>query len=548
MPLLGHALAYKRDPAGFITEQRKLVGDVFRLNLAGKRMIVVAGGAENVKAVAFASERRFSARAAVRDVGFGELLGERNVDAGTDFHARVLRRWRLDDAEIAELAKSLEAGLDAELKGKEVPDLLAAIRGAVLRAVLSRLIGGGILERGGAELVESIVEFQDGVEEATAAAAVLPLLARAAADTLAGGAAPAAPREAHRGGPGGRRRRAHGPWATAFGERKLPAAIAAEFSVGLLFAAHKNPAIASFQALLFLHERRLPAALHACVNTVDSFQEALVVAKNPSASTLREAQQLCRVALGGDPPAAHTVAAHNPQRWARVRLATEDCALPGNRVVKKGETVALSHIAFSRDEALWGPDAAQFNTAREAYAGPVAFDSRGTADDIAYSAFSQGTGAPASAWPWSSSRRRSRCWWRARRPPRQGAALVLRAGDARAAFRARAGGCWCVIVLANRASVAANTWGIQAPVHRRDVVVEGEDAVVGPQALRELVARCRRRHRGRSRSRATRRPRAAPWPRRRSRSSPRAGAACSPTSRARSGSRRARREAAVLAV
>ena len=59
--------------------------------------------------------------------------------------------------------------------------------------------------------------------------------------------------------------------------------------------------------------------------------------------------------------------------------------------MKKGETVALSHIAFSRDEALWGPDAVEFNTAREAYAGPVAFDSRGSADDIAYSAFSQGT-------------------------------------------------------------------------------------------------------------------------------------------------------------
>ena len=382
IPLLGHALAYKRDPAGFITEQRKLVGDVFRLNLAGKRMIVVAGGAENVKAVAFASERRFSARAAVRDVGFGELLGERNVDAGTDFHARVLRRWRLDDAEIAELAVALDEGLDAELTGKEVPDLLAAIRGAVLRAVLSRLIGGGILEHGGSELVDSIVEFQDGVEEATAAAAVLP---RWLALPLI--LWPAARRRrrletriaaALEGGDGER-----GPWATAFGERNLPSSIAAEFAVGLLFAAHKNPAIASFQALLFLHERRLPAALHACVNTVDSFQEALVVARDPSASTLREAQQLCRVALEAIRLTAHTVGA--------VRLATEDCALPGNRVVKKGETVALSHIAFSRDEALWGPDAAKFSTAREAYAGPVAFDSRGSADDVAYSAFSQGT-------------------------------------------------------------------------------------------------------------------------------------------------------------
>jgi cytochrome P450 len=422
IPLLGHALAYKRDPATFITEQRKLVGDVFRLNLAGKRMIVIAGGAENVKAVAFASERRFSARAAVRDVGFGELLGERNVDAGTDFHARVLRRWRLDDAEIAELAVALDEGLDAELTGrKEVPDLLAAIRGAVLRAVLARLIGGGILERGGKELVDAIVQFQDGVEEATAAAAVLP---RWLALPLI--LWPAARRRrrlekriaAALGGDG-----PPGPWTTAFGERGLPAAIAAEFSVGLLFAAHKNPAIASFQALLFLHERRLPAALHACVNTVDSFQEALVVAKNPSASTLREAQQLCRVALEAIRLTAHTVGA--------VRLATEDCALPGNRVVKKGETVALSHIAFSRDEALWGPDAAEFNTAREAYAGPVAFDSRGSADDIAYSAFSQGT--PRRARGLGHRPDDARLVGGARRPPREGATALLRAGDARSA-------------------------------------------------------------------------------------------------------------------
>ena len=331
IPLLGHALAYKRDPATFITEQRKLVGDVFRLNLAGKRMIVIAGGAENVKAVAFASERRFSARAAVRDVGFGELLGERNVDAGTDFHARVLRRWRLDDAEIAELAVALDEGLDAELTGKEVPDLLAAVRGAVLRAVLSRLIGGGILERGGAELVDAIVEFQDGVEEATAAAAVLPrwlalplILWPAARRRRRLEKRIAAALEGGDGTPG--------PWATAFGERSLPASIAAEFAVGLLFAAHKNPAIASFQALLFLHERRLPAALHACVNTVDSFQEALVVAKNPSASTLREAQQLCRVALEAIRLTAHTVCLRVPsRRWRESRTINLQRFLPTGR-------------------------------------------------------------------------------------------------------------------------------------------------------------------------------------------------------------------------
>ena len=74
-----------------------------------------------------------------------------------------------------------------------------------------------------------------------------------------------------------------------------------------------------------------------------------------------------------------------------MRLANEDCALPGGRKVRKGETVALSHIAFSRDESLWGPDAAKFSTARKEYASPIAFEARGTADDVAYSAFSQGT-------------------------------------------------------------------------------------------------------------------------------------------------------------
>ena len=109
---------------------------------------------------------------------------------------------------------------------------------------------------------------------------------------------------------------ARGPWATAFGERKLPAAIAAEFSVGLLFAAHKNRAIASFQALFFTC---VVPIVHACVNTVDSFQEALVVAHHdPSASTLREASSSSVASPWRRPPEAHTVGA--------VRLATEDCA------------------------------------------------------------------------------------------------------------------------------------------------------------------------------------------------------------------------------
>ena len=56
VPLLGHALAYKRDPAAFLAAACARVGPIFQLNLAGKHMIVVASAPEAVKQVAMAPE------------------------------------------------------------------------------------------------------------------------------------------------------------------------------------------------------------------------------------------------------------------------------------------------------------------------------------------------------------------------------------------------------------------------------------------------------------------------------------------------------------
>ena len=46
LPLLGHALQYKEDPAGCIRWQEERVGKVFYINLAGRRMVVVGSDPE----------------------------------------------------------------------------------------------------------------------------------------------------------------------------------------------------------------------------------------------------------------------------------------------------------------------------------------------------------------------------------------------------------------------------------------------------------------------------------------------------------------------
>jgi hypothetical protein len=42
--ILGHALWYQRDPVGYLQHCTKTVGPIFRLNMAGKQMILVCGG------------------------------------------------------------------------------------------------------------------------------------------------------------------------------------------------------------------------------------------------------------------------------------------------------------------------------------------------------------------------------------------------------------------------------------------------------------------------------------------------------------------------
>ncbi|EGB10489.1 hypothetical protein AURANDRAFT_62548 [Aureococcus anophagefferens] len=82
---------------------------------------------------------------------------------------------------------------------------------------------------------------------------------------------------------------------------------------------------------------------------------------------------------------AHTIGA--------VRVAKEPLVLAGTWPVRRGETIALSHVAWSRCAAEWGADPARYDAGRPEYGGPGGRDPRtrlAACDDAKFSVFSQG--------------------------------------------------------------------------------------------------------------------------------------------------------------
>ena len=369
-PIIGHALAYKADAAAFLSEQCRDVGAVFRLNLAGKRMVVVGADRAAVRQIASASEAVLSSREATLDIGFEQTLGALNVRVGTEVHKRLVKETyggqRLDDevpalhaalgrAFAAELAV-LRAKRPARAEGADfeerivVPDILALVRAVVLRAVIERLLGPAVLDAGGAPLVAAFMSFQDLVEDATAKAAVLPrpvalalalwpcqarrkgmsaLLIGAFEAAGYGSAAPSA---------------GLGPWLQSFARDGMGAPAAAELTIGLLFAAHKNPAIGAAQAVLLALE-------HGGAELDAARADARALHAVPDAPTLRACAALRRAALEALRVSAHPLGAVRKVMSPSGFVVRGAC---GSWAVRRGETIALTHVAVHRDAALWG--------------------------------------------------------------------------------------------------------------------------------------------------------------------------------------------------
>jgi cytochrome P450 len=355
-PLIGHALAYKRDPAAFLTRACEVCGPVFRINLAGRCFTVVGSDPAAMRQVACASEDVLSARAAVLDIGFEQTLGLTNVTVGTHFHRGVILSSfagsRLFD-EAEPMLRALQHAIHLEFtaaasSGGIVTDFLQLVRRCVLRAVISRLLGEAVMTRLPSDFICSFMAFQDAVESATASAAVLPrwfarlfVLSKVeyqrncVSSHLSCAIADAWLEVCSSG---------HGPWLNAFKKSGFRHHDAGELSVGLLFAAHKNPAIGAAQAVLL--------TLQSTSCLLSQARSAARAAQLQPAAVLNDPNNLLRrVALETCRLTAHAIGA------VRKVLRPEGFTFESGKYkfwAGYGDTVALAHITVHRSPRLWG--------------------------------------------------------------------------------------------------------------------------------------------------------------------------------------------------
>lgn len=134
------------------------------------------------------SERVLSSNAAVADFGFRYTLGDRNVFSGTDVHKRIIKQKysKKNDMECsAQLYwKFLTEAMSSEINGVVgeevfVPDFMVTCRRIILQTMTYEMIGKRVVEMYGAvnnnaNFVSDFMVFQDLVEDCTAKAAVCP--------------------------------------------------------------------------------------------------------------------------------------------------------------------------------------------------------------------------------------------------------------------------------------------------------------------------------------------------------------------------------------
>lgn len=407
--VIGHALAYKTNPASFLLRQVHTVGSIFRINLAGRRMVVLCGGASDeemkqVKVAMTLPERQLSARDAVADIGFEYTLGRANVYEGTDFHKRLIKdHLNKADATIPLLFAALKDAyrleidkhIDKDAQGDDdsklmVKDLFALVRRCTIRAVVSVFLGSSLLESSDAFLNDFMV-LQDDIEEATAAAAVLPklisspLILRPVERSRIKFQKDIAKRilDAWK-----KPEKQQGPWLKEFRTQGVSVDKAAEFIVGLLFAAHKNPAIGSAQSYLYLMLEGTDQ------ERLEMQKEAAAFLAKPTSKTLEgKCNQLRRCCLETLRLTAHALGA---VRTAREEIYLGKCpiAMASNNGDEKsarevrispGEVIAVSHIAPNLNTSLWGEDAERYNPNRKEWTNDDEYPS-----DYKFSTFSQG--------------------------------------------------------------------------------------------------------------------------------------------------------------
>eukprot|EP00934_Nitzschia_sp_Nitz4_P006210 Nitzschia sp. Nitz4//scaffold120_size68122//3266//5905//NITZ4_006035-RA/size68122-processed-gene-0.44-mRNA-1//-1//CDS//3329534251//6200//frame0 len=372
IPVLGHALQYKENPPAFISKTSKEIGSVFRLNMAGKEMVIVTGP-EAQRDVAMKPESQLSARQEVANLGFLEMLGNLNVYTGSDLHKGIIKGVWHDhpDEQVKAWMDSLRAALKTQVSmGSNPLNLMTLLRKVFMRAIIVHLISPNFLEGWDYDFLDAFAEFQDQLEEATAKAVVMPRSL----------ALPVCLWPIQR-----RREKLQniiekrlqlvldpeskntiGFWLEAVKEKYSNAQIA-ELIVGLLFATHKNPSIGASQTYLMLHERTNPEVI-----AVYREESKALISKPTWNSTQNSCHTMKHVALESLRLTAHTLGA--------VRLAMVDVKV-GSYTIPKGSSINLAHVSTHLDSDHWpNPEAFDLTRPDSAYE-----------DDYKFTTFSQGT-------------------------------------------------------------------------------------------------------------------------------------------------------------
>jgi cytochrome P450 len=392
IPILGHALSYRQDPSGFLLRTSQTVGSMFQLNLAGKHMIVVAGP-DAQRQVAMAPERILSARQAVADIGFEETLGTLNVHQGTDLHKGIVKGvWQRNPAEQflgwrTALQKALQLEIFGTVDGDAVGDrtttnveLFQLVRRVVLRATVDRMIGPKFLDGTQDDVfLKEFMAFQDQLEDVTAKAVVLPrwfalpaLLwpVRKQRETLQGRIVERLNGILLTDTDGEGSTTTQGFWLAQMYPRYSITDIA-EYIVGLLFAAHKNPAIGAAQAYLMLYEQCSETDRQEVANDAKKLlsysRETAGGEEGWNSKSTSSLRLLCLETLR---LTAHSIGAvRTVQEDFTIGVAAaaddEDNGVSKNNtqsyVIPKGASIALTHITPNLNPQSWGEKASQMD-------------------------------------------------------------------------------------------------------------------------------------------------------------------------------------------
>jgi len=360
LPFLGNALSYKRDPVAFMLSHNKKYGGVFIINLAGHKMVIVTDPS-SIHSFQAASEDELSSYNAVVDFGFAKVLGTESVLSGSVLHRLMItslsqRKNEYTLALSAVIKKSMfaEIGLQRLNAHADKLDMIPFVRKVFLRSSIEFFLSDEVTRRY-PTWVEDFYEFQDKLEDAIASAVVSPKFLSNRILTpiqnmrirLRDQLVPVI--DEIRSNPDSKGYLADMIRISNVDPsfRVDSSSVIADFCIGLIFSAHKNPAILCAQTYIQLEEnpfylakvREEISGVFKGKNNLEAISAEMIGRLPLLECCIKETLRMT----------SHTIGA--------IRKATKDFSIRSeggkNFVIPEGSYVAASHISLAMDERWW---------------------------------------------------------------------------------------------------------------------------------------------------------------------------------------------------